>query len=443
MPSNRPASTCERSSGQRAARQPPRTVVGRLGPHRGRLGRASWRSATPTASSAKITATMWAKYQVLPTAAAHHHTVPVANRTVASARTASRIRRPPSIHHATPTPIAAQGDRDRLLVHPQPDRRDERQEHERREGRERQQHLPRRLPARVEQRVDVVEVPVRRSVGAVRDRPVERNAFRAGRRPPARRNGCTGCSARGWTTCTGPARRTPATARPRRPRGDRRRAGARGARQGPRLYSGPPSTLRRRLPVSGLGSGAPGRETMTDETPRRGIGWRILAIVVIGLVFRLIMAYGVLRTPGIRVRRRTSGCSGSGPSNLADQGPFGFYDRGFFADYTPGYLYRAVAGGRRRPVPRRRRRPDQAAGDPHRRRARLHRLPDGPRPRRQRAAGDDRRRGGDREPDHLVRLGGLGPGRQLRDGVPAARRSGSCGRRAASGPRSSRSSRRW
>ena len=50
---------------------------------------------------------MWAKYHVLPTAAAHHHTVPVANRTVASARTASRIRRPPSIHHATPTPIAA------------------------------------------------------------------------------------------------------------------------------------------------------------------------------------------------------------------------------------------------------------------------------------------------------------------------------------------------
>jgi Dolichyl-phosphate-mannose-protein mannosyltransferase/C-terminal four TMM region of protein-O-mannosyltransferase len=90
--------------------------------------------------------------------------------------------------------------------------------------------------------------------------------------------------------------------------------------------------------VSGLGSGAPGRETMTDETPRRGIGWRILAIVAIGLVFRLIMAYGF------------SGLRGSGfdsdlglfrfwASNLADQGPFGFYDRGFFADYTPGYLY--------------------------------------------------------------------------------------------------------
>ena len=90
--------------------------------------------------------------------------------------------------------------------------------------------------------------------------------------------------------------------------------------------------------MSGLGSGAPGRETMTDETPRRGIGWRILAIVAIGLVFRLIMAYGF------------SGLRGSGfdsdlglfrfwASNLADHGPFGFYDRGFFADYTPGYLY--------------------------------------------------------------------------------------------------------
>ena len=69
--------------------------------------RGSWRSATPTASRAAITATRWARYHVLPTAAAHHQTVPVANRIVVSARTASRIRRPPSIQHATPTPIAA------------------------------------------------------------------------------------------------------------------------------------------------------------------------------------------------------------------------------------------------------------------------------------------------------------------------------------------------
>ena len=176
MPSSRPASTCERSSGQTAARQPPPRVVGRLGRVPGPSRRArSWRRATPTASSAKITATMWAKYHVLPTAAAHHHTVPVANRTVASARTASRIRRPPSIHHATPTPIAARATAIASWSTRQPDRRDERQQHERREGRERQQHLPGRLPAGVEQRVDVVEVPVRRSVGAVRDRPVEGN----------------------------------------------------------------------------------------------------------------------------------------------------------------------------------------------------------------------------------------------------------------------------
>ena len=83
---------------------------------------------------------------------------------------------------------------------------------------------------------------------------------------------------------------------------------------------------------------APGGETITEDTPPRGNGSRILAIVAIGLVFRLIMAYGF------------SGLRGSGfdsdlglfrfwASNLADQGPFGFYDRGFFADYTPGYLY--------------------------------------------------------------------------------------------------------
>ncbi len=54
-----------------------------------------------------MTATRWARYQVLPTAAAHHQTVPVANRIVVRTRTDSRIRRPPSIHHATPTPIAA------------------------------------------------------------------------------------------------------------------------------------------------------------------------------------------------------------------------------------------------------------------------------------------------------------------------------------------------
>ena len=175
MPSNRPASTCERSSGQTAARQPPPPSSGASGRTGAVSARASWRRATPTASSAKITATMWARYQVLPTAAAHHHTVPVANRTVASARTASRIRRPPSIHHATPTPIAARATAIASWSTRSPIAATNGSSTSAGQGRERQQHLPRRLPARVEQRVDVVEVPVRRSVGAVRDRPVERN----------------------------------------------------------------------------------------------------------------------------------------------------------------------------------------------------------------------------------------------------------------------------
>ena len=44
------------------------------------------------------------------------------------------------------------------------------------------------------------------------------------------------------------------------------------------------------------------------------------------------------------------------------------------------------------------------------------------------------------QPDHLVRLGGLGPGRQLRDACSCCSPCASCGRRAASGRRSSRSS---
>ncbi len=90
--------------------------------------------------------------------------------------------------------------------------------------------------------------------------------------------------------------------------------------------------------MTGLGSDAPGRETMTDETPRRGIGWQILAILAIGLVFRLIMAYGLdaLRGSGFQT---DLDLFRFWAANLADHGPFGFYDRDFFADYTPGYLY--------------------------------------------------------------------------------------------------------
>ena len=68
-----------------------------------------------------------------------------------------------------------QGDGDRLLVDGQAQQGDERQQHERGQGRERQQDLARRLSRGVEQRIDVLEVPVRRTVRAVGDRPVERN----------------------------------------------------------------------------------------------------------------------------------------------------------------------------------------------------------------------------------------------------------------------------
>ena len=90
--------------------------------------------------------------------------------------------------------------------------------------------------------------------------------------------------------------------------------------------------------MTGSGSGAPGRDMTAAPAPRRGIGRPILIAIAIGLVFRLIMAYGV------------EGLRGSGfesdlalfrywAEELARNGPFGFYERDFFADYTPGYLY--------------------------------------------------------------------------------------------------------
>ncbi|MEI7744244.1 MAG: phospholipid carrier-dependent glycosyltransferase, partial [Chloroflexota bacterium] len=87
-----------------------------------------------------------------------------------------------------------------------------------------------------------------------------------------------------------------------------------------------------------MGSGLPDRDSRTDDDPRRGIGRQILAVLAIGLVFRLILAYGI---PGLR---------GSGfdtdlnlfrywAETLATYGPGGFYANASYADYTPGYLY--------------------------------------------------------------------------------------------------------
>ena len=101
--------------------------------------------------------------------------------------------------------------------------------------------------------------------------------------------------------------------------------------------------------MTASGPGVPGRGITADDAPRRGIVPSIAAILVIGLIVRLIMAYGIplfVQTP----------LAGSGfrndldlfrfwASDLGQHGPFGFYDRGFFADYTPGYLYALWAVG--------------------------------------------------------------------------------------------------
>ena len=211
MPSRRPASTCEPSSGQRPRRaRPGLAVVVRVVRSRSSgssaaaplassvSARGSWRRATPTASRAAITATRWARYHVLPTAAAHHQTVPVANRTVVSARTISRIRQPAE-HPPRDARRRSRPGRRAIASWStvRPIQRDERQQHERGQGRERQQDLARRLSRGVEQRVDVLEVPVRRTVRRRRGPASRTKPSRAGTRPPARRNGCTGCSAAG------------------------------------------------------------------------------------------------------------------------------------------------------------------------------------------------------------------------------------------------------
>jgi len=90
--------------------------------------------------------------------------------------------------------------------------------------------------------------------------------------------------------------------------------------------------------VTALGSGMPDRETTTDVAPRRGIGPQIAAIMLIGLIFRLIMAYAFepLRGSGFS---NDLGLFRYWAETLATHGPWGFYANASYADYTPGYLY--------------------------------------------------------------------------------------------------------
>ncbi len=87
--------------------------------------------------------------------------------------------------------------------------------------------------------------------------------------------------------------------------------------------------------MTASGSGVPGRGSTTDDTPRRGIGREIAAILVIGLVARLILAYLL---PGSGFANDLASFRGWA-SDLATNGLWGFYARPGFHDYTPGYLY--------------------------------------------------------------------------------------------------------
>ena len=79
----------------------------------------------------------------------------------------------------------------------------------------------------------------------------------------------------------------------------------------------------------------------SDRGP--SVSWRslgaargLLAILVVGLAFRLIIAYVLLPGSGFGVDRASFI---AWASDLAAHGPSGFYGRVSFIDYTPGYLY--------------------------------------------------------------------------------------------------------
>ena len=72
-----------------------------------------------------------------------------------------------------------------------------------------------------------------------------------------------------------------------------------------------------------------------SRTGLRDAAGGVLVLLVLGLAFRLIIAY-LLPNSGFSV---DIGAFRYWAENLASQGLGGFYDRPFFHDYTPGYLY--------------------------------------------------------------------------------------------------------
>jgi dolichyl-phosphate-mannose-protein mannosyltransferase/protein-O-mannosyltransferase-like protein len=79
---------------------------------------------------------------------------------------------------------------------------------------------------------------------------------------------------------------------------------------------------------------------LTRRAPRDAAGG-IVALLILGLAFRAIIAY-LLPGSGFKVDIDSFSYWAS---NLASQGLGGFYDRPFFHDYTPGYLYVLWIGG--------------------------------------------------------------------------------------------------
>jgi hypothetical protein len=79
----------------------------------------------------------------------------------------------------------------------------------------------------------------------------------------------------------------------------------------------------------------PDRGTSAPTRPSQA-ALALIAILVLGLAFRLIIAYVLLPGSGFGTDRSSFQ---AWAGELAANGPFGFYERGFFIDYTPGYLY--------------------------------------------------------------------------------------------------------